>query len=144
MTIVTSSIEKGIKYGEKVHIMTMLNYMAQAYCHLKMFDKDKAYRYTYKNVEYAINYNHIDYIQREGRKVRIVTTNGNYYQNISINMIKNKLPSYFIQSTKGIIINIKNVSKIDWQKCNVVFKDNIKGYLVSKSHRKEIEGYELV
>ena len=36
-----SSIDKGIKYGEKVHIMTMLNYMAQAYCHLKMFDKEE-------------------------------------------------------------------------------------------------------
>lgn len=35
------SIEKGIKYCEKVHIMTMLQYMAQAYCHLKMYDKEE-------------------------------------------------------------------------------------------------------
>ena len=111
---------------------------------LKIFNKEKVYRYTYKNVEYTINYNHIDYIQREGRKVRIVTTNGNYYQNTSINQLKNKLPNYFLQSTKGIIINLKNVSKIDWQNYNVEFKDDIKGYLVSKSHRKEIESYELV
>ena len=111
---------------------------------LKMLNNEKIYRYTYKSVEYAINLNNIDYIQREGRKVRIVTANGDYYKNTSINQIKNELPNHFLQSTKGIIINIKNVSKIDWKKYLVVFKDNINGYLVSKSHRKEIEDYELV
>lgn len=111
---------------------------------LKMLNKEKVYRYTYKNVDYTINYNNIDYIQREGRKVRIVTANGDYYKNTSINQIKNEFPNHFLQSTKGIIINIKNVSKIDWKKYLVVFKDNINGYLVSKSHRKEIEDYELV
>lgn len=111
---------------------------------LKMLNKEKVYRYTYKSVDYTINYNNIDYIQRDGRKVRIVTTNGNYYQNISINQIKQDLPNYFLLSAKGIIINLKNVKKIDWQNYNVVFNDNINGYLVSKSHKKEIEAYEFV
>jgi DNA-binding LytR/AlgR family response regulator len=111
---------------------------------LKMMNKDKVYRYTYKSVDYNINFNHIDYIQRDGRKIKIVTTNGDYYQNISINKIKEMLPNYFLLSAKGIIINLKNVKKIDWQKFNVVFNDEINGYLVSKSHRKEIETYELV
>ncbi len=111
---------------------------------LKMLNKEKVYRYTYKSVDYTINYNHIDYIQRDGRKIRIVTKNGNYYQNISINQIKQDLPNYFLLSAKGIIINLKNVKKIDWQNNNVVFNDNINGYLVSKSHRKEIEAYEFL
>ena len=111
---------------------------------LKILNKEKVYRYTYKNVDYTINYNKIDYIQREGRKVKIVTSNGDYYQNTSINQLKKNLPKNFLQSTKGIIINLKNVSKIDWQNYNVVFKDDIKGYLVSKSHRKEIESYDMV
>lgn len=111
---------------------------------LKMLNKEKVYRYTYKSVDYTINYNHIDYIQRDGRKIRIVTTDGNYYQNISINQIKQDLPNYFLLSAKGIIINLKNVKKIDWQNYNVVFNDDINGYLVSKSHRKEIEGYEFI
>ena len=111
---------------------------------LRMLNKEKVYRYTYKSVDYAINFNHINYIQRDGRKIRIVTTNGDYYQNISVNQIKDKLPNHFVLSSKGIIINMKNVKKIDWQNYNVVFNDELKGYLVSKSHRKEIESYELV
>ena len=111
---------------------------------LKMFNKEKSYRFTYKSVDYTINYNHIDYIQRVGRKVKIVTTHGDYFRNISINQIKDELPNNFLLSTKGIIINLKNVKKIDWQKYHVLFNDNTEGYFVSKSHRKEIESYELV
>lgn len=111
---------------------------------LKMMNKEKVYRFTYKSVDYTINFNHIDYIQRVGRKVKIVTTHGDYFRNISINQIKEELPNNFLLSTKGIIINLKNVKKIDWQKYYVLFNDNNDGYLVSKSHRKEIESYELV
>lgn len=36
-----SSINKGINYGKKVHIMTMLQYLADAYCHLKDYEKEE-------------------------------------------------------------------------------------------------------
>ena len=111
---------------------------------LKMLNKEKVYRYTYKGIEYTINLNNIDYIQRDGRQIKIVTTNSNYYQNISINEIRKNLPSYFVVSSKGIIINLKNVVKIDWNILKVFFKDNKEGYLVSKSHRKEINNYECI
>ena len=111
---------------------------------LKMLNKDKIYRYTYKNVDYTINLNNIDYIQRDGRGVKIVTTNKNYFQNTSITELKKILPSYFIISSKGILINLKNVIKIDWALLKVFFKDKTEGYLVSKSHRKEIDEYEFV
>lgn len=110
---------------------------------LKMLNKEKTYRYTYKGTDYTINLNNIDYIQREGRQVKIVTNNDSYYQNTSINEIKNKLPEYFVVSSKGILINIKNVEKIDWNLLKVFFKDKNEGYLVSKSHRKEINNYEI-
>jgi len=109
---------------------------------IKMLNKDRVYRYTYKGIEYSINLNKIDYIQRDGRKIKIVADNKNYYQNISINEIKKFLPTYFVLSSKGILINIKNVNRIDWNKLIVFFKDNNNGFLVSKSHRKEIENYE--
>ena len=110
---------------------------------LKMLNKERIYRYTYKGTDYTINLNNIDYIQREGRQVKIVTNNDNYYQNTSISEIKKNLPAYFIVSSKGIIINIKNVEKIDWNLLKVFFKDKKEGYLVSKSHRKEINNYEI-
>ena len=35
-----------------------------------------------------------------------------------------------------------NVDKIDWNECLVYFKHGIKGYVVSKSHKKEIDNYD--
>ena len=109
---------------------------------LKMLNKEKVYRYTYKNIEYTINLLQIDYFQREGRKTKIVTKNKVYYQNISISNIKKMLPEYFITSSKGILINMKNNKEIDWTNLIVYFKDGIKDYLVSNSHKKEILNYE--
>ena len=67
-----------------------------------------------------------------------------YYQNISINRIKELLPNYFIISSKGILINLKNIDKIEWNNCLVYFKDGLNAYVVSKNHKKEIVNYENI
>ena len=36
------------------------------------------------------------------------------------------------------------VDKIDWTKNLVYFKDGTKSFVVSRSHKKEIESYEFV
>ena len=109
---------------------------------IKMLNKERVYRYIYKGVEYAINLNQIDYIQRKGRQTIIVTDKKEYYQNISINEIKKILPSYFVLSNKGTLINLKNVEKINWNETIVYFKDGNHDYLVSKTHKKELSNYE--
>lgn len=111
---------------------------------LRMFSKEKVYRYTYKNVDYSIPYSEIDYVQRDGRRTKIVTKNDNYYQNISIAQIKKILPTEFIISSKGVLLNTKNIDKIDWNKCLVYFKDGLKSYIVSKSHKKELDTNEFI
>ena len=37
----SQTIDKGLKYGTKVHIARMLRYMADAYSHLKMYEKEE-------------------------------------------------------------------------------------------------------
>lgn len=110
---------------------------------LRMLNKDKVYSYTYKNIAYNINLNSINYIQREGRRTKIVTKNKMYYQNITISEIKKLLPSYFLISAKGTILNMKNVYEIDWNKMIVHFVDGSKDYLITNSHKKEIEKYAI-
>lgn len=109
---------------------------------VKMLNKDKVYRFTYKNIDYTIPLNQINYFQRDGRRTRIVTSESVYYRNESISKIKMDIPSYFILSSKGILINMKNVKSIDWNTCYVTFKDNTSEFLVSKSHKKELNNYE--
>lgn len=111
---------------------------------LRMLERDKVYRYTYKNVDYAIPLSDVDYIQRDERRTKIITNSENYYQNISISQIKKLLPKEFVISSKGILINMKNIDKIDWTKCKVYFKDGNSAYIVSKSHKKELDSYERV
>lgn len=110
---------------------------------LRMLNKEKVYKYTYKNVEHNVNLNSINYVQRDGRKTKIVTKSEVYYQNITINEIKKILPENFIISAKGTLLNMKNVYEINWKEMLVHFKDGTKGYLVTNSHKKEIEAYEL-
>ena len=109
---------------------------------IKMLVGDKSYKYTYKNVDYSIPFSDINYIQRDDRRTKIITNKESYYQNISIVQIKNKLPKDFIISSKGILINMKNVDRIDWSTCKAYFKDGNSAYVVSKSHKKELECYE--
>lgn len=104
----------------------------------KIFNGNKVYRYTYNNVDYAIPICNINYLVREDRKTKIVTTEGAYFQNISISSLKELLPSSFICSSKGIVINKENVKEIDWNSYLVTFRDGSKDYLVSKSHKKEL------
>ena len=111
---------------------------------LRMLNIEKVYRYTYKSIDYSLPIDSIDYVIREGRQTKIVTCNNNYYQNISIKDIKLLLPEYFICSNKGVLINFKNIDKIDWNKEIVYFKDGKSEYLVSRSHKKEIDEYVLV
>ena len=109
---------------------------------IRMLNKERVYRYTYKNIEYTISLSQINYIQRDGRRTKIVTKKKEYFQNISISNIKDILPNYFKVSSKGTLINMKNISKIDWNTCKVYFKDNTSEYVVSKSHKKELSNYE--
>ncbi len=53
------------------------------------------------------------------------------------------LPDYFKISAKGTIINMRNIYEIDWNKMIVIFKDGTKDYVVTNSHKKEIEKYEM-
>ena len=108
-----------------------------------MLNKEKVYRYMYKNIEYNIKLSDINYIQRDGRRTKIVTKKETYYQNITINTIKTLLPDYFRISAKGTLLNMRNIYEIDWNQMIVIFKDGMKDYVVTNSHKKELENYEV-
>ncbi len=106
---------------------------------INMLNSNFNYKYTYKNIDYLINYSSIDYIQRDGRRIKIVTSNNVYYQNISIKQVKEKLPPYFIPSSKGTLINKNNISFLDWNNLMVKFKDGKCEYIISKAHKKDLD-----
>jgi DNA-binding LytR/AlgR family response regulator len=86
----------------------------------------------------------INYIQRDGRRTKFVTKSNIYYKNMAINEIRKVFPNYFIVSAKGTLLNMKNVKEIDWKKMLVNFKDGSSNYVVTNSHKKEIEKYQII
>ncbi len=108
---------------------------------IKMLNRGRSYRYRYLNVDYNIPHDQINYIVRDGRKTQIVTKEENYFQNISINEIKKVFPNSFMLSSKGVLINMNNVDKIDWNEMKVYFKDKKSAYIVSNNHKKELLSY---
>ena len=111
---------------------------------LRILNYSLIYKYTYKNIEYNIPINMINYIQRDGRRTKFVTKNNIYYKNMAINEIKKIFPNYFIISAKGTLLNMKNVKEIDWKEMLVNFKDGSSNYVITNSHKKEIEEYEII
>lgn len=109
---------------------------------LRMLNMDRIYKFTYRHTDYTIPINKIDYIQRDDRSIKIVCKNEEYYTIDTINSIKDNFPSYFIISCKGTLLNMNNVLKIDWINCKVYFKDGLEAFVVSKSHKKDIDNYE--
>lgn len=110
---------------------------------IRMFNLKKTFRFVYKNIEYSIPLDKINYFRKQGRKLEIVTTDKIYYLNESICAIKKTLPPYFVNSIKGVLINTKNVNQVDWKQHLVYFADGSKDYLVSRNHRKELSKCEL-
>lgn len=110
---------------------------------MKVLNINKTYRFSYKNIDYSIPLLDINSIQRDGRKTKIITTNNVYYLNKSIVEIKEELPKYFVISSKGTIINTKNVKEVDWVNCKVYFKNGTSDFIVSKNHKKELNNCEF-
>ncbi len=111
---------------------------------MRILNYSLTYKYVYKNIEYNIPINKINYVQRDGRRTKIVTKNKTYYRNVTINEIKKIFPKHFIISAKGTLLNMKNVKEIDWKNMIVYFKDNTHNYVVTYSHKKEIESYKHI
>ena len=111
---------------------------------MRILNYSLTYKYVYKNIEYNIPINKINYVQRDGRRTKIVTKNKTYYRNVTINEIKKIFPKHFIISAKGTLLNMKNVKEIDWKNMIVYFKDNTQNYVVTYSHKKEIESYKHI
>lgn len=108
---------------------------------LRMLHMDRIYRFSYRNLDYALPIDKIDYVQKEDRKLKIVANTNVYYSVETVKAIADKFPSYFIVSSKGTLINMNNVLKIDWNINKVYFKDGLEEFVVSKSHKKEIDEY---
>jgi len=110
---------------------------------LKLVKKKKAINFEADGISYVIFLNDILYIERDtvDRKCSIKTL----YTNISINKnlcdIEKELDKEFYMCHRSCIVNTSNISKIDWKKNIIYFKNGSSIDLISRNKRKGLKEY---
>lgn len=113
---------------------------------LKQLNLSASFRFKSKGIDYNIPFEKIYYIYRDTceRKAIIVTGNSEYKINMSMNNIFKNLDQRFFISHKACIINIQKVEAFIWKEGKIIFGNGFETYLLSKTHKKELENYERV
>ena len=93
---------------------------------IRLFDDVSSNNFTFfkvSNKNGYINSDDIFYIQKQGKKAILKTSNGDIVLNSSFTNILNRLPDNFVRCHKSFIVNLNKIGRI--QSDNViVFKDN--------------------
>ena len=76
------------------------------------------------NNKTIINQEEINYIKKDGMKLVFCTDNRTYETYSSFNKIKSCLPENFVRCHKSYIVNIKNISDINYNKSTILFSCN--------------------
>ena len=90
---------------------------------------------------YRIAYGDIYYIEKElnGKKSIIITKYGKFHLFKSLNEIQEELDVRFFRSHQSAIINIDNVSSIDFENNKIIFTNEIVCSLISRNSKKQIK-----
>lgn len=110
-------------------------------CFMQFNKKRKSFRFKIRGVDYNIDYNKILYIYRDtiARKVVIVTDNNEYKMNKNIKDLIKLLDSRFKITHKACIVNMDRVEALIWRENKIIFDNKKEIYLLSKTHKKELE-----
>lgn len=99
--------------------------------------------YENKGTTYRINIHNILYIVKEplDRRCKVVTVNGQYYINCTLNEISRKLNDNFFFSHRSCIVNIEYIEHVDWKNGIIMFSKGQKIDLLSRKNKKELKNY---
>ena len=152
--IIVFSVNGGMAYEtfkQRLQILDFVNKQFEAEKNLfelfdicfDQFNIRKDFKYKIGKISYSIDYNKIYYIYRDtvDRKCVIVTDKNEYRISKSLANIKELLPSNFLYTHKSCIVNIDRVDAFDFANSTIYFDNNTHSYLLSKTHKKELEKY---
>lgn len=113
---------------------------------LKQLDVRENFKYKIGKVDYSIAFDKILYIYKDTvERKSVIVTDKNEYK-ISLNLIKVKelLNDDFIFTHKACIVNSKRVDAYVWSKGKVIFDNGKEAPFLSKTHKKELSGSEVI
>lgn len=100
--------------------------------------KEKSLNYIFKtnSMIKKIPYSSIIAFSTEGHYVNIITTKGNYLQKIAFKNLQDKLPIFFIQCHRTLIVNLNHVTKIYKSE---IYLANQTSYPISRTYIKKVK-----
>ncbi len=113
---------------------------------LKQLDVRENFKYKIGKVDYSIAFDKILYIYKDTvERKSVIVTDKNEYK-ISLNLIKVKelLNDDFIFTHKACIVNSKRVDAYVWSEGKVIFDNGKEAPFLSKTHKKELSGSEVI
>lgn len=149
--IIIFTVNGGMAYDtfkQRLQILDFVNKQFQAEKNMfELFDicfeqlkVRKSFKYKIGKIDYSIDYDKILYIYKDTieRKSIVVTDKNEYKLSIPLNEIKTKLPKEFKYSHRSCIVNTSRVEAYNWVNKEIVFDNNQKTDLLSKTHKGEL------
>ena len=131
--IVTSHHESADEiYKSRLNILTFVSKYDRCLSNLALAVQDSIsylcddvdiIKFSDLNNSYSIVANDILYINKDGRKTIIKTSNKEYGVYLSLNTLLDMLPPYFKRSHRSCLINMNRVTKINFTK-RIIYFDN--------------------
>ena len=110
---------------------------------LKIIYGEEIFVFKYNHMIYRIPYNSINYIEKESSVKRCIihTNDKKYYIVSSIEKIMNDLDINFVKTHQSCIVNINNVSELDFSNNIIIFKNGDNTSLLTDKVKKTLKKY---
>ncbi len=89
-----------------------------------------------------IDINDVMYIEKDGMKLAYHTSFDVYETYSSFSKIKDKLPRSFVRCHKSFIVNVNNISRVDFSCNKILFKNNSVCFIGPKYKKSFMEVFE--
>ena len=126
-------IEKGHKY--QLRVEETLIYI------LDRMVRNKTLDFTYNHTAHRVLYRNITYIEKDPAAARCIIHFINdkpKYTKRTITSLEQELSPLFLRTHKSCIVNLENISKVEYAKFTIHFKNNDSTTLLSSACRKEL------
>ncbi len=110
---------------------------------LELVDKKKIIKVENKGVSYIVYLKDILYIERDtvDRKCFIHTGYGIVPISKTLNELRDELGNDFYMSHRSCLVNLNNISKIDWKENIIFFDNNTSTNLLARDRKKGLKEY---
>ena len=106
---------------------------------------EQSFKYRIGKIDYSIDLDKILYVYKDTveRKSVIVTDVQEYKVPLNLVRIKGLLPEYFVFTHKACIVNSNRAQAYVWNENKVIFDNGKEAPFLSKTHKKELSGFEV-